>query len=591
MELRPGRCLLNQGMTMNKLHSQRMRALNPEIDALRLGCGWTKGDLSKPQVLVETTGGESHPGSIHLDYLASLVRDGIIEAGGATGRYHCTDICDGIAQGTPAMNLSLASREVIALATEMHAVAGHFDGLVLISGCDKALPGHLMASGRLGLPTIIVPAGVMEVGPNRATLENVATLHSQLKRGQVSIEEYEFIREHACPSAGSCAFMGTASTMQAMAEALGLALPTSALRPPHLMMMERGCREVGNQIVKLIERGLSSREILTEKALENAIAVHAAIGGSTNALLHLPAIAHEVGLSFSLERVQQINERTPFIVNTRPSGEHPTTMLWYAGGVARVMWELRELLHLDAITATGKTLGQNLDYLEWSGWFEQILRFLANYGLSVEGVIRSVSKPLDKRGAVVILKGNLAPDGAVVKRSAVAPAMHHFVGKARVFDHQEDALKAIFEGNITLGTAVVIRYEGPRGSGMPEQFYVTEAIASEPALSAGVALITDGRFSGASRGPCIGHVSPEAAAGGPIAVIEDGDLILVDLNQRRLDLIGVGGEECPAEQMKSIIGQRLSQWQPPRPRFEKGLLGLYCRLATSASEGGWLKLD
>ncbi|MBI2847203.1 MAG: dihydroxy-acid dehydratase [Chloroflexi bacterium] len=574
------------------MRSQKFRILNPEADPLRLACGWTRGDLAKPYVLVETVGGDSHPSSVHLRELASHVRDGITEAGGAPALYHCTDLCDGILQGTPAMRLSLPSREVITMATEMHAIGGHFDGLVVISSSDKAVPGHLIALARLGLPSIIVPGGTMEAGPASPSiphpgmsLEQVGTIHAELKRGKVEKEEYEFLREHACPSKGCCTFMGTACTMQAMAEALGLALPGSALRPPHLFAMERGCREAGNQILRLISKNITAKDILTQKAMENAITVHAAIGGSTNVMLHLPAIAREVGIPFDWDKVQEINKRTPFIVNVRPSGDHASHHLWYAGGIPRVMLEIRHLLHLDALTVTGKTVGENLEYLERTGWFEKMPRFLANFGLNLRDVVCAPSGPLDKRGAIVVLKGNLSPEGAVAKRSAIDPSMFEFVGRAKVFDSQEEALKAIFEGGVSPGDALVIRYEGPRATGMPEQFYVTEAIASDATLNKSVALITDGRFSGGSRGPCIGHVSPEAAAGGPIALIEKDDLIHIDLNRGRLELVGTKGKKLPPTQIKVVLESRAKRWKPKIAKPEGGLLGLYTSLASPASEG------
>lgn len=577
---------------MTERHSQQMRRLGPEIDPLRLAVGWTWEDMEKPHILIETVGGDSHPSSSHLPRLATVVRDGAIESGGVVGRYDCTDLCDGILQGTPAMAYSLPSREIIAAATEMHARGGHFDGLVALSGGDKAIPGHLLALARLGLPAIHVPAGGMDPGPwgdslphGTMSLEQVGTIHAQLRRGQIDPQEYHFLCENACPSRGTCAFFGTAHTMQALSEALGLALPTSANRPAHLFAMERGCRQAGQQIIQLMRRGITTKDILTQEALENALIVHAATAGSTNALLHLAALAGEAGLRFDYAKVQQINDRVPFIANVRPSGEHAVPFFWYAGGVSRVMWELREVLHRDCLTVTGKTVGENLDELQKSGWLEQQLRFLQGYGLALRDIIRSPEDPVAAQGGIAILTGNLAPEGAVVKRSAVDPAMRHFTGRAQVFDSQERALEAIYAGRVKPGMALVVRYEGPRGSCMPEQYYVTEAIASEPTLNTGVALITDGRFSGASRGPCIGHVAPEAAQGGPIALVEDGDLIRVDLEAGRLDIVGVGGQELPSDEVGRTLAQRRQRWQPPQPKFTAGLLGLYSRLASSAAAG------
>ncbi|RKY04470.1 dihydroxy-acid dehydratase [Candidatus Poribacteria bacterium] len=572
------------------LRSRRMRELSPEADPLRLGCGWGVEDLDKPWVLIETTYGESMPGSAHLAELADHIRDGVMEAGGAAARYHCTDMCDGIAQGTDAMCYSLPSREILAMVVEMHATAGHFDGMVLCSSCDKSIPAHLIAMARANIPSLILPGGVMDMGPGRMTLERVGTIHSELRRGRIGRDLYEFLREHSCPSFGACAFMGTACTMQSMAEALGLALPATALIPAHHLALRRAARKAGRTVMRLIEKGIKPSDILNKASLENALRVHAAISGSTNALLHLPALAGELGIELSLDDVQRINDSTPYIANVRPAGEHPTSLLWFAGGIARVMWEIREILNLDAMTVTGKTVGENLKELEESGFFERMPKYLENFGLKLRDIIRSPDDPLSKEGGIAILKGNIAPKGAVVKRSAVAPEMRRFVGRARVFDGQREALEAIFSGTIEPGDVIVIRYEGPKGSGMPEQFYVTEAIASDPVLNRSVALVTDGRFSGASRGPCIGHVSPEAAERGPIAAVEEGDMILIDIPKGKLELVGTKDGELSPEAADRLIRDRLAKLPPFEPKYDRGLMGLYVRLATSASEGGGLSI-
>ncbi len=574
-----------------KLTSQRMRGKAPEIDSLRLACGWTEEDLGKPWVLVETVGGQSHPGSFHLKDLAEYVVKGVYEAQGAPARYDCTDICDGIAQGTEGMNFSLASREIISFAVEFHFRAGHFDGAVLLSGNDKSLPGHLLAAARLDVPTIIVPSGVMDAGPRLMTLERVATIHSDLKRGKMGKDDYEFLRRYACPSAGACAFMGTAGTMQVLAEVFGLALPTAALCLTHTFQIKRLANEAGKRILDLIDKGLTARKILTKKSLENAMIAHAAIGGSTNALLHLIAIAKELGIKIDLDDFDEVNREIPFLCNVRPSGYYPTNYFYYAGGAQRVIKELKEYLHMDCPTVTGRTLEENLRGLEKEHFFERNAAFLQNYVAKVEDVIKSAKKPISTSGAIAILRGNIAPDGAVVKKSAVDPRMFRFTGKARVFDSQDAALEAIFRGGVKKGDVIVIRYEGPRGSGMPEQFYVTEAIASDPQFNTGVALITDGRFSGASRGPCIAHVSPEAAVGGPIAAIEDDDMIAVDIDGRRLELVGVGGREKTKGEINKIISRRLRKWRPRKPKYTSGMLGIYTALATSASEGGIMRIE
>lgn len=576
-------------MTERELHSQTMRKLAPEADGLRLGCGWHTRDLNKPWIVVETPAGDSHPCASDLVNLRNYVRDGILEAGGSSAFYTCTDICDGIHQGTPAMDLSLASREIIAFATEMHVRCGHFDGAVMMSGGDKSAPGHLIAAARLDIPTIYMTSGVTQAGPSEITVEQMGTIDAQLKRGEIPLDEYNFLREHACPTVGPCAVMGTQNTGQVVVEALGLTLPGAAFMPATSTMMGRMCRDTGVEILRLVKENISFSQIVTQKALENALTLHAATGGSTNFLLHFVPFARELGLDFDFDLVQRINDRTPVIMNVHPFGPHATDKAWYAGGVPRLMHELRDLLHLDALTVTGRTLAQRLDVLKASGWFVNSAKWLGNYRLSVRDLIKPMDDPVHPEGAIAILRGNLAPDTAVVKRSAVDPKMWEFTGRARVFENQRAAYEAIFDGTIQVGDVVVVRYEGPRASGMPEQFNLTEAIASHPDFNTGVALITDGRFSGCSRGPVIGHVSPEAASGGPLAVVESGDLIEINLHQRTLNLVGIVGERKSLAEIDHILSQRLDRWQPPAPKYTSGLGGLFTHLATSASEGGMMK--
>ena len=568
------------------LISKTRRDQAPEADALRLGCGWGKKDLDKPWVLIESTHGDSHPGSIHLGDLAKFVEKGLLTAGGAPAHYTCTDICDGIAQGTAGMHYSLPSREIMVMATEMHAKAGHFDGMVLLSGCDKSLPAHLIAALKINIPTIIVPGGVMESGPEGFTLEGVGTAFSKKRRGELSEADYSFLRQAACPSSGSCAFFGTAATMQLLTEVIGLAHPSTALVPSHLNALSESARAAGDRILGLVKEDLKPRDIFTQHALENALVVHAATGGSTNALIHLAAMAYEAGLEFSYDKVNEINRKVPFILNLKPSGKFEANKLYYAGGVYRLMKELKEFLHLDAMTVSGLTLGENMELLEKSGHFLNMPRYLLNYGGVVEDLIRPLDKPLRPDGAVRILKGNLAPEGAVVKVSAMAQEMTSFTGCAKVFDAQQDAIDAIFDGRIESGDAIVIRYEGPAATGMPEQFYVTEAIASNPKLATSTMLITDGRFSGASRGPAIGHVSPEAFRGGPIALVENDDLIRFDINDCSLTIVGIAGEEQSADRISAILKSRQENFKQPEPIHTSGLLGLFSRCVRPVEEGG-----
>lgn len=570
------------------LISGTRRAQSPEADSLRRGCGWGKRETDQPWILIETTAGDSHPGSIHLGELAKFVDHGVRNNQATPAHYTCTDICDGIAQGTIGQNYSLASREIMAMASEMHATAGHFDGVVFLSGCDKSLPAHLIAGLRLDLPCIYVPGGVMEAGPTGFTLEGVGTIYSQKRRGEITEDDYEFLSNSACTGVGSCAFFGTAATMQMLSEVIGLAIPATALIPAHLSFLKDAATQAGQRISELVKEGLRPSAVFTQKALENALVVHAATGGSTNALLHLAAMAQEAGLDFSYDQVNAINRRVPFILNLKPSGKFTVDKLWYAGGVQRVLWELREFLHLDALTVTGLTLGENLKILEKTGHFFRMPQFLSNYGGAVEDIIAPIDKPLRQQGAIRILKGNLAPEGAVIKISALDTTLTTFVGKAKVFDSSESALAAIYDNRIQPGDAIVIRYEGPSATGMPEQFYVTEAIASHPLLSSQVMLITDGRFSGATRGPCIGHVSPEAAFGGPIALICEGDLIQIDIAAGALDIIGEQERPMPPESVQARLRERQGAFSPPAKRFQKGLLGLYTRHALPAPMGAGL---
>ncbi len=572
-------------------HSQEMRKIAPEIDPLRLGCGWSKRDLEKPLVVIESSTGDSHPGSVHLGDIRDAVRDGIIESGATPAKYTCTDACDGISQGTDAMDLSLCIRELTALATELHVRSAFADGVVMVSGCDKAIPGHLIAAARLKIPTIHFPGGAMGRGAADMSLDKMGDLMADLRRGRVTQEEHDYWLEEACPGPGACQFLGTANTMQVMSEALGLALPTTALAPALGHYQRRQAVDAGARMASLIENGITADKVLTQKALDNALTVHAACAGSSNALLHLPAMAQALGLDCTLDRFQEANDRTPWIVNVRPSGEWTANLVWMAGGVPRIMWELRDLLHLDALTSSGRTVGENLDELDDAGFFKRQPLHLQNYGLKLRDVISSVDEPLAQRGGIAILRGNIAPEGSVIKEAAVEPEARQFSGPARVFDRQEDAIEAIFAGRAKAGDAVIIRFEGPRGSGMPEQFYVTKTISSDPELSKTMVLITDGRFSGASGGPAVCHVCPEAAQGGPIGALRDGDWIEVDVDAKTIDMVGDGERRFAPEEGAKILAQRLIDDPPvPPEKNDWPLLRLYTGLATSAAEGATMAM-
>ncbi len=571
---------------MDNLRSQAARVAGPEGDALRRGMGWSHAELASPHVLVESVAGDSHPGSVHLTGLADEAMAGVTAAGGRPARYTCTDMCDGIAQGTDGMDYSLLSRDLIAAVCEMHARSGHYDAVVFISSCDKAVPAHLMAAARLDLPAVHVPGGAMSAGRGNVTVDQIGTIAAALRRGELSIEEYRAWVDAAVPSCGACAFMGTALTSQVVAETLGLAQPGGAVAPAAGTEIASAARSAGELVLDHLRAGRTARAFVTPGSLRNAMAVHAAIGGSTNLLLHLPAIAAEAGHAIDLTVLQQINDAVPYLLDTRPAGTHPANLFWHAGGVRAVLNEIRDLLDLDALAATGRPWGEELDR-----WRPQPSPVLAARGLTAADVIRPRETPLEQRGATAVLSGNLAPLGAVVKRSAVDPAGRRVVGPAVIFECQEDALSALAERRIRPGDVLVIRNEGPRGSGMPEQYYVTGAIAADPELSRSVALVTDGRFSGASRGPCVGHVSPEAAVGGPIAVLEPGDVVLVDIEARRLDLLGAPGDApaswSPANGQR-YLDARLAAWRPRPAPPSPGILGLYRRLAGPASLGGTL---
>lgn len=569
--------------------SQDIRKIAPEMDPLRMGMGWSVEDLSKPQIIIESTFGDSHPGSAHLFEFCNEAVEGVKEEGGKAARYFATDICDGMAQGHDGINYSLPSRDMIANMIEIHANATPFDGGVFIASCDKAVPAHLMGIGRINIPAIIVTGGVMEAGPDLLTLEQIGAYSAMYQRGEITEEKLTYYKHHACPSCGACSFMGTASTMQIMAEALGLMLPGSALMPATCKDLKDIAKQAGKQAVKLAKMGLKARDIVTIDSFENAIMVHAAISGSTNSLLHLPAIAHEFGLKIDEQTFDTIHKKASYLLDIRPTGKWPAEYFYYAGGVPAIMEEIKGNLHLDAMTVTGKTLGENLEDLKANGFYEKCDEYMSKVGLKRTDVIRPIDNPIGTNGTIAILKGNLAPDGAVVKHSAVPKQMHKAILKARPFDCEEDAIDAIIKKKIKPGDAVIIRYEGPKGSGMPEMFYTTEAISSDEELNASIALLTDGRFSGASKGPAIGHISPEAADGGPIALVEENDLIEIDIPKRILRIVGIDGKECTEEEIEKILNERKQNWSPKEERYKSGVIKIFSQHAVSPMKGGYME--
>lgn len=571
------------------MKSQELRKLAPEIDPLRIGTGWTVADLSKPQIMIESTYGDSHPGSVGLLDLVYEVEKGINDHGSKASKFFTTDICDGEAQGHDGINYSLVSRDMIAGMIEIHNNATPFDGSVFVASCDKGMPAHLMGAGRINNPCIFVTGGVMEAGVDMLTLEQIGKYSAMYLRGEISKEQFEFYQHNACPSCGACSFMGTASTMQIMAEALGLMLPGTALMPATCDDLKKQAYLAGKQVVKLAQLDLKARDIVTIKSFENAIMVHAAISGSTNSLLHLPAIASEFGIDLDADLFDQMHRRAHYLLDIRPAGKYPAEYFYYAGGVPAIMEAIKDHLHLDVMTVTGKTLKENLEELKNNGYYENCQKYLDKINLKSTDIIRPYDNPIGRDGTIAILRGNLAPDGAVIKHSACPQEMMEATLLARPFNSEEEAIDAIINKKIRPGDAVFIRYEGPKGSGMPEMFYTGEAISSDPNLAKSIALITDGRFSGASKGPVIGHVSPEASEGGPIALVEENDLIKIDIKKRQLEIVGINGNPCSNEEITRILQKRRTKWQPKEPKYQDGILSIYTKLASSPMDGGKMK--
>ena len=564
--------------------SEKERQLWAQFDALQLGTGWVEDDIGKLQILVEDVYGDSHPGSAHLDAVSRQAVYGVFEEGAFPAQFHVTDICDGCAQGHDGMNMVLASREVICDMLEIHAGFVPWDGMVMSSSCDKSIPAHLKAAARINIPTIFIPGGSMRPGPNQTTSLVAGDISLRQKRkNEITPEEIRNYKLTGCPSVGACTFLGTASTMQCMAEALGMALPGNALVPATMRDLTEYSRKAGKQVVRLAKAGITPSMIMTKEAFRNAIVVHSAIGGSTNALIHLPAIAKELGIELDPELFNEINRKIPHIGNVNPSGKHLTESFWFAGGIPMVQVMLKDHLDLDVLTVTGKTLGENLEEIQRDGFFERNIGYLHNYGLEREDVITPV-ETTKEMGSIAVLKGNLAPEGAVVKYSACEESMRKHQGKAVVFNCEEDAHDAVVEGRINPGEIMIIRYEGPRGSGMPEMLMTTEAIVCDHKLNGKVSLITDGRFSGATRGAAIGHVSPEAAVGGPIAYVETGDIIAYDVYKKTINIVGLCGTPLSPEEVQKGLEER-KKTQPLVKKPYKGVLKRYTDHAESAMKG------
>jgi len=529
--------------------------------------GVTDEDFGKPFIGVANSFTDLVPGHMHLDKLVEYVKAGVRAAGGVPFEFNTIAICDGLAMGHDGMHYSLPSRELIADSVEVMAEAYRFDGLVLLTNCDKITPGMMMAAARLNIPAIVVTGGPMlsgRYGRRRVDVTSIFEAIGEYSAGKISLEELRFLEDYAFPGCGSCNGMYTANTMACVAEAIGMSLPGCATALAVSSRKLRIAKMSGERIVEMVKEDLKPSDILTREAFENAISVDMALGGSTNAVLHIKAVAEEAGVNLPLKIFDDVARRIPHICDMRPSGPYDLEDLDSAGGIPAVMNVLRDKLHLDALTVTGRTVGENVR--------DAVV-------LDPE-VIRPLENPVHGEGGIAVLFGNLAPNGAVTKVTAISPRMLVHNGPARVFDSEEEAMKAILNREVKGGDVIVIRYEGPKGGpGMREMLSPTAAIAGM-GLSDSVALITDGRFSGATRGPCIGHVSPEAAEGGPIAALRDGDIISIDIPSRRLNV------ELSDEEIK----QRLSSWKPRMPKIFRGYLRRYCFLVQSADKGGTFRI-
>lgn len=531
--------------------------------------GFTGEEMKKPMVGIVSSYNEIVPGHMNIDKIVDAVKLGVAEAGGMPVVFPAIAVCDGIAMGHVGMKYSLVTRDLIADSTECMAKAHQFDALVMVPNCDKNVPGLLMAAARVNVPTVFVSGGPMLAGHvhgKKTSLSSMFEAVGAKKAGTIDEEELRYYDEHTCPTCGSCSGMYTANSMNCLTEAIGMGLRGNGTVPAVYSERLRIAKMAGYAVMDMLKKNIRPRDILTKEAFMNALTVDMALGCSTNTMLHLPAIAHEAGIELNMEIANEVSDRTPNLCHLAPAGHTYMEDLNEAGGVYAVMNELskKNLLNLDCMTVTGKTVGENI----------------ASFTNKNTEVIRSIDDPFMNEGGIAVLKGNIAPDTGIVKRSAVAEEMMVHSGPARVFDCEEDAIKAIYEGKINAGDVVVIRYEGPKGGpGMREMLNPTSAIAGM-GLGSSVALITDGRFSGASRGASIGHVSPEAAVGGPIALIEEGDIIKIDIPANRLDV------DVPDE----VLEERRKKWQPREPRVKDGYLARYEKMVTSGNRGAILEV-
>ncbi len=526
--------------------------------------GFTVSDLNKPLVAVVNSWNEANPGHYHLKELAGHVKAGILSAGGLPIEFNTIAPCDAIAQGK-GMHYILPSRDIIAASVELMIQAHQFDGMVMLCSCDKIIPGMLMSAVRCDIPTIFLTGGTMlpfKSSDGNIVACDVKEAMGKYKSGNINEQELASIEANACCSPGLCSMMGTASTMSCIVEALGLALPGSATMLAVSSAKTASARLTGELIINLIYKGLTARQFITKESIYNAIKVALSIGGSTNMILHIPAIASEADINISLDTFDKLSRETPLLAKFKPASEFTLLDFHEAGGVYAIMKELQDLLNLDVLTVSGKTLKENLSHIK-------VLR---------RDVIHPISSPISPEGGIAILYGNLAPKGAVVKQSAVNPKMLVHSGEAKVFDCEEDVKKYISSKNVKRGDVLVIRYEGPKGGPGMRELSIPAALLIGMDLGDSVAMITDGRYSGASRGPCIGHVCPEAFDGGPIALVQDGDIIDIDIPNRRLD-IRISEDE---------LKERRKNWKPKTPNINRGFLDIYRRLVSGSDEGAIL---
>ncbi len=530
--------------------------------------GYTDEEITRPLIGIANSFNEIIPGHIHLRQIVEAVKAGIRMAGGTPVEFGNIGICDGIAMNHIGMRYSLASRELIADSVETMAMAHPFDGMVMVPSCDKITPGMLMAMLRLDIPALAISGGPMLTGNWRGKKVNLISVFEgigKVKAGEMTEAEMAELEDCACPTCGSCAGMFTANSMNCLSEALGLALPGNGTIPAVSAARLRLAKLAGIRVVEMVKEGLRPRDIATESAFRNALAVDMALGCSTNTALHVPAIAHEAGVELPLKVFNEVSQKTPHLCNLIPAGPHSLQELHEAGGVPAIMKEISKLgvIDLDCKTVTGMSVGENI----------------SQAAIRNPEVIRSVDSPYHQEGGLAILYGSLAPEGSVVKQSGVAPEMMHHKGPARVFESEDEAYRAILDKKIEPGDVVVIRYEGPKGGpGMPEMLSPTAAIMGM-GLGKEVALITDGRFSGGTHGAAVGHVSPEAADGGPIALVQEGDMIEIDIPNRRIELLVDEAE----------LERRRAEWRPPEPKIKEGYLARYARMVSSGAQGAIMK--